>query len=170
MLYLALDHRVEVLQLVVLANVLAAWRWGAGPERACALVMLLMALAGQVYHSVVGPTYVLHRIDWVYFTIDAAAVAVLLTIAVLANRIYPLWIGLLQLIAFGAHFARLAEDQITPLAYAIMFFLPSWFQALAVSLGIWLHRRRYRRYGRYRSWRTSSLHSWVSGRWPWLGN
>lgn len=56
---------------------------------------------------------------------------------------------------FG-HFAREVTEIFPKLAYGIMSYGPYSIILLILAVGIWRHRTRVRRYGRYRSWRISS--------------
>lgn len=138
------------------AVVYALWR-GAAPERAVAGVMLasfcLFWLFRDPQSDGMSYTYV-HALQ---FAIDFATAIAFITIAIFANRMYTLWIAGFQIVALQAHLARYLTDQIAPLAYAIMIIAPSYLQIVALGLGTWMHVRRERRHGSYRSWRTSSF-------------
>ncbi len=94
--------------------------------------------------------------DFFHAGLDVFLLVALVPIALHANRSYPLWIAALQVVATLAHLARGLFDQIAPIAYAILFVAPSYFQIILLAAGIVLHIRRQRRHGSYRSWRTSS--------------
>lgn len=151
-----LAHRVDAQTLAFLGLALAAWRWGAGPERALAAILLWFRLADWTYHGVLEGALELVDIDLAHALIDAVACAAAFAVALSANRIYPLCFAAVQLLALFAHFARAMAVDILPTVYAMMFIAPSYLQILLLAAGIWAHRRRVRRFGPYRSWR----HSW----------
>ena len=170
MLELLLSHRVDAQTLGFVALALAAWRWGAGPERALAAILLWFRLADWTYHGILEGALDLTNIDLAHALIDAVACAAALAVALYANRVYPLCFAAVQILALFAHLARAMAVEILPTAYAIMFITPSYLQMLLLGAGIWAHWRRVRRYGPYRSWRLSSSrlraatpHGWPSG-------
>lgn len=135
--------------------VLAAWRWGAGPERILAGILAWFHVADAVNHAV-APFAGGFTIDAGHFVIDAVAAVVAVGVALTANRIYPLWFAAFQLLALLAQVARDLASGVAKLAYEVLYIGPSYFQILLLAGGIWLHHRRVRRFGRYRSWRNSS--------------
>lgn len=165
---LFLEYRADIQRLALVAISGAALRWGAGPERSTGLALLYLLLADIFYHLVFGPGVALGHIDIGHALIDLSALALMGAIALFANRMYTLWIGALQMIAVLAHVARDLETGIAPLVYAIMFIAPSYVQIALLAGGTWAHRKRRNRFGKYSSWRTSSIPSWVSGRLAWL--
>ncbi|MDZ4307603.1 hypothetical protein [Allopontixanthobacter sp.] len=143
----------DQLQLVALLILAAMGLWkGAGPERAVAGVFLGMLISSRIYSLVFGNFINLVSIDYGRALIDLAAMIAFAIIALRANRMYTLWIAALQLIAFNAHLARELTQSMTPIAYAILYVGPSYFQLLIQGLGLWAHRRRVARFGPYRSW------------------
>ena len=147
--------------------VLAAWRWGAGPERFLAGILVWFHAADAVNHALASPEGGF-SIYTGHFVIDAVAAVVALGVAVQANRIYPLWFAAFQLLALFAQIARDLAPGVAQLAYQVLYIGPSYFQILLLAGGIWLHHRRVRRIGRYRSWRSSSsrLPGPMPRRWP----
>lgn len=165
----ALDDRAAVQHFVLVLISAAALRWGAGPERATALTLLSVLLGDQIYHAIFGAGVELVTIDVGHAVIDAIAAFAMMSTAVAANRMYTLWIGAFQIIAVYSHIARDMDAGISPLAYAIVSVAPSYFQIVLLAGGLWGHRRRLRRFGKYSSWRTSLPPSWARGRLAWLG-
>jgi len=163
-----LDYRDEVQFVILVSVAAAALRWGAGPERATGLALLYLEFADHAYHAIFGPGIELLRMDLGHATIDATTLVAMLLIGVSANRMYTLWIGALQIIAVQAHLARDLASGMSPIAYAIMFIAPSYFQIALLAGGIWRHRRRLQKYGTYRSWRNSSNRWLVNARLSWL--
>jgi cytochrome c biogenesis protein CcdA len=90
-----------------------------------------------------------------YVLLDLAAAALFITVALNANRNYPLWIAGFQLVALGAHVVKAVPDTSSTLGIAILVIGPSYFQLLLLLGGFIRHRRRERRFGPYREWRTS---------------
>lgn len=154
------------ISLVWLANftvvgllMFAALRWGAAPERYCAAVFVTMAVVDRLYHLGVGRATIYTAVDLGHLLIDGGAAIALVSIALWANRIYPLWLAAFQGLAVVSHFTREVSSTIGKLAYAFLTYAPSLFQIVIVAWGIALHARRVRRGGIYPSWRSSSNHS-----------
>lgn len=134
----------------------AAWRWGAGPERICAAALLVMNVADRIYHLLAGRGTIYASVDIGHLVIDLAVAAVFITVALRANRVYPLWLSAFQLVSVISHFAREVNGTAAQLAYALMNYLPYYAILTILAAGIALHARRTRRLGHYRAWRGSS--------------
>ena len=133
----------------------ASLRWGAAPERICAAVLAFMTLVDPLYHLLVGRSTIYGSVDTGHLLIDLGLAATFLGVALWANRIYPLWLAAFQLVSVISHFAREVTDSFPKLAYGIMSYGPYYIILMILAAGIWRHRTRVRRYGRYRSWRAS---------------
>ena len=140
-----------------LAFAVWAFRKGGEPEKACAAAFVAMVLADRLYHLIVTSSLELETVDIWHFSLDLTILVILVLIALQANRIYPMGLAALQLIAVNAHFARDAFSQITPFAYALTVIVPSYGQLLVLCLGMCAHVRRSQRVGLYRDWRSSPL-------------
>jgi hypothetical protein len=160
--------RTHLQTIAFFALAFAAWRWGGGPERATAAILIWFRIADWAYHGIFQQALHLTDIDFAHALIDFVAGVAAFAIAVFANRIYTLWFAAAQLLAVLAHIARMLAVAIHPLAYAVMMMAPSYLQMLLLAGGIWAHHHRVRRCGPYRSWRLSSNPSPATARarWP----
>lgn len=118
-----------------------------------------MAVVSKTYLFSIDQNPELWAVDRGLFLIDLLVAVTMIAVALRANRMYTLWIAGFQIIAVMAHFARGLSEAISPIAYLIMFVGPSYFQIIILGCGIWLHARRVKRHGTYRSWRSSSNRS-----------
>lgn len=135
---------------------LAAWRWGGGPERLLAGVLVWFKVSDALNHRLFEIEDHFMAVDIGHLVIDLIALAVALAVALRANRVYPLWFAAFQLLAVMAHLARDVAQGTAPIAYAVMYIGPSYCQIIVLAVGICCHRRRVLQHGPYRSWRTSS--------------
>ena len=150
-----LDNRFYLYNAAYAAvTIWAFWR-GAAPERAVA-AMLVTAYGTQLFlRKIIGLQPDVVDVDVAILLLDLGHAAAAIAIALYANRIYPLWIAGLQIIALQAHLAKAITPDIAPLAYAIMVIAPSYGQLITLALGMRAHRKRLARHGKYRSWRGS---------------
>lgn len=144
---------------ILIVVCMAALLRGAGPERWSALVLAAMYGADELYHIVLDQPARFNTIDIGHAIIDGGAAIAFVFIALWANRLYTLCLAALQILSLVAHPVRAMEDQIAPVAYGILAFSPFSFEMVILLLGLGFHIRRTRRYGPYRSWRSSSAPS-----------
>jgi hypothetical protein len=148
-------YRAPTQHLASILLAAAIWRWGGAPER---------WLIGVFVATMVAPVYI---IGWLepgplapqapaYVILDVLAASLFVTIALNANRNYPLWIAGFQLVALAAHAVDALVDTVSPLAHAVLAIGPSYGQLLLLIAGFVRHRARERRFGPYRAWRRSA--------------
>lgn len=147
---------------------LACLRKGGGPEKLSAIVLAGMIVVDQFYHFVGGHGGLLAGVDRFHAGLDTIACALLIAIALKANRSYTLWLAGFQIVAVMAHIARFVTPDILPIAYYVMYVGPSWLQLVTLAIGLMAHIQRETQHGSYRSWRGSSPRSpaMAPGNWP----
>lgn len=153
------ELRIWFQNIAIAFLVFASWRWGGGPERLLAGVLAWFRIGDWINHAVFGPWADLAAVDTGHVVIDGVGLAVAVFVALYANRWYPLWFAALQLIVLASHLALAVTPGIAPLAFYLIYLVPSYLQIMLVAGGTWAHRRRVRRHGIYRSWRTFSPRS-----------
>lgn len=149
--------------LLILTGFLCAacWRRGAGPERMISSVLVLELLVDRAYHFLASGGKTVWTlsdyatIDLGHFLIDLSAMVILVSIALRANRIYPLWIGGIQIIALMSHVVMELGPEMHPVAYAGMNRATFYLQVTILFAGLILHWRRTGQIGHYRAWRTN---------------
>ncbi|MCL6252265.1 hypothetical protein M3P36_14580 [Altererythrobacter sp. KTW20L] len=152
---LLVDFRPYLQYLIIFALTAYAFARGAGPEKQAGTIMSSMVVLYLAYHLLIPEGGVYDEIDLGHLMIDLVVLVLLGRLAIRANRIYPLWMLAAQLISTLMHLGRGLDTEITPLAYFLLIHAPSYIQVAALALGLAAHRRRVRRFGTYRSWRTS---------------
>ena len=120
--------------------------------------IIWMIVSSKFYYSLVEPTSAFQSVDMVLLFIDLSVCVAMVAIALRANRMYTLWMAGFQILALLAHLARITSDAISPITYAILVIAPSYFQIIILAFGIWLHHKRVKRHGSYRSWRKPLPH------------
>lgn len=152
------DARAYIQDIVAWSVCIAALIWGAGPERAVALVWLvLFELLNTIYGLMTGGNLLNAEVVPFYAIVDLGALICWVGIALYANRNYTLWIAAMQVLAMTAHLARGLVEAISPVAYVTMVAVPGWFQLLLLAAGLSRHILRKRRFGEYRDWRISPV-------------
>ena len=159
MLEAILLYKGDVQFAAMLLLTAATFRWGAAPERWCGGAFAFMFLIDIPYHWIFGPGMRLSSIDIGHALMDFVTAVAFVVVALRANRMYPLWLAALQLISLASHFVRAANPAMLPLVYATMSIAPSYLELIVLAGGLVNHVRRVKRYGPYRSWRTSSPRS-----------
>ncbi len=140
----------------ILAGI-AFWR-GAGPEKAvgATLVGMIVAAYGYTVIEIQDGMLKWMHVEYGLLLVDFAGFVAFAIIAMRANRIYTIWLLGAQLISVLMHLGRGISSIIEPKAYYAIYALPFWMQILIFGIGLIAHLRRLRRFGNYRSWRTSS--------------
>ncbi len=133
--------------------IVAALRWGAGPERVCVAALFGMIITDRAYHAILGRGTIYGSVDIGHLVIDALVAAIFIGVALTANRVYPLWLAAFQLLSVVSHFAREMSGTVAKFAYALLNYAPYYFLLAILAGGIWRHALRRKRYGPYRSWR-----------------
>ncbi|WP_340588349.1 hypothetical protein [Erythrobacter alti] len=136
---------------------LAIWAWfrGEAPERQIGLIFVA-AIALQIIYRQFVPQTLSREIEVPYLMLDILMFVAFSSVALRANRIYPLWILAAQLIAVLMHFQRGVLEEMAPLAYWVLIRLPSYLQMLAFAIGVWKQSRRKARGLQSRPWRLTS--------------
>jgi uncharacterized membrane protein len=144
---------VVLIQMAMIAGaLLVAFRKGAAPERLAAAIIGTWMGVDVSYHMLFGPSG-FDRVDPVHLILDTVVLVAITTIALRANRIWPLWAAAAQLICVTGHLAIVVQPEGIRRAYWAMTQIPPFIQLFALLLGAAAHSRRKRRWGPYRSWR-----------------
>lgn len=130
-------------------------RKAAAPETILSGVLFAMLAGDKIHHFVLDGSIIWREANIGHVAIDLLVMACTFTVALHANRVYPLWIAGAQIISLFGHAYRLGLREINTFAYDVMAVTPSYVQFLAISMGIACHMSRRRRLGSYPSWRRS---------------
>lgn len=132
--------------LLIIVVFAAAWRSGGKPERYVASIYLAMLLASAVNafsaSAHAGADYT--DVKDFHFLLDGLALVGVVTVALRYDRWWTLWVGSVQFIAVMAHFLRMMDMPMAPIAYAVMERWPVWLGVILTGIGTMLHIRRSR--------------------------
>lgn len=127
----------------------AIWKGGA-PERLCAWVILLMAVAQYVGFALIGRVF--KTLDVVSLSVDLIGLVGMTAIALHANRTWPLWTSAMQLLSCASHLGRDISDRVEPLVYSILKSAPTFLVFLILMIGTAMHQLRLRKLGQDTDW------------------
>lgn len=125
--------------LQLAACLYAIWRGGA-PERWTAWMMAGAAVLTAALPFDATKTFVV--VDRPQLLIDMAFLAGLMTLALRADRYWPLWIAALQFIAIAAHLVRAVDSTILPAVYNQAIGKLAYPMILLLISGTYRHQRR----------------------------
>lgn len=146
----------EVAATVILFGVGAALALllGGRPERYGGLILLFWIGSDRLYHLIGTTSGHFVQVNPVLAIFDLAVFVSLLTLAIFANRIWPIVAASLQSVVLLGHISALATPNMQR-AYWAMTQVPPLLVALTILIGTLNHVARVRRIGRYRDWRRS---------------
>ena len=159
----AWEIRSLVQDILVISLLLAAFLFGAWPERAAiATWWISFEIPGLIYRDLLGIEVLVTGLDPFLVSKDVAAGVLWISLALYANRNYTLWIAGVQLLAIGAHVARGLVESISPIGFVFLVVAPGWLQLIFMIIGFTRHYLRSKEYGKYREWRISRPHRKVT--------
>jgi hypothetical protein len=137
----------SILQLVASGYALAR---GGAPERVVGLSLLLAFGVSVLLQQPMAERFV--TVEWGMLAVDIVLLAVLVTVALHADRFWPLWVAAFHALSTGAHMIRGLDHGIEPFAYAIL--LASWSYpiVLLLAIGTLRHAERRKRHGHDLDW------------------
>lgn len=137
----------SILQLVASGYAVAR---GGAPERVVGLSLLLAFVLSMVLQQPMAERFV--TVEWSMLAVDLGLLAILLVVALHADRFWPLWVAAFHALGTGAHMVRGFDHGIEPVAYAIL--LASWSYPIMILLavGTLRHAERRKRHGEDLDW------------------
>lgn len=144
--------RVFLFITLLVCSVAYALLRGGKPERAAAIIFILMAISDPFVHEFTPLTYSL--LDPGHFIIDMLGWCALLAVALRAKRIWPLWVSSFQSVSLIAHITKFLDYSIHPVVYAIMQVSSSYPLLIILIIGTFNHQQRIRLNGSDPHWRT----------------
>jgi hypothetical protein len=124
---------------------------GGTPERIGACVFLIAPLLSVAVESPQTSQY--HHVEIGVLLVDIAIFAAFLTLALRAQRFWPLWMSAMQGVEVLSHAAIALNPEVIPWAYWRAVALWSYPMLLLLATATIMHRRRLRQYGADPSWK-----------------
>lgn len=143
------------MHIVVFSSILAAtcgyalWRGGA-PERLTALMMLIAFLATFLVPFRPGVSF--HHLNGAILAIDLALFALLVGIALFANRFWPLWVAAVQLMAIGIHLVKAYDPTLVSWLYNSASGKIAYPMVIMLAIGVARHSERLATFGSDPDW------------------
>ena len=136
--------------LLLGASALYAFVRGGAPERVVAAAFIAAATASFAARPLAHVRY--HDTEFGLLLIDAALLAVLVAVALWANRFWPIWIAAFQLFALLVHIAMLYQQDVLPIVYFVVISRIAYPMLLMLLVGTALHFHRLQRHGADPDW------------------
>jgi hypothetical protein len=143
-------ERVYLFSILQLGVSLYALARGGGPERVVGLALLLAFGVTMLLQQPLVERFV--AVDWGVLAVDLGLLAVLVAVALNADRFWPLWVAAFHALGTGAHLVRGVDHGIEPVAYAILLASWSYPMILLLAVGTLRHGERRKRQGQDLDW------------------
>jgi len=142
--------RIAIFLILLIGTCLyALWRGGA-PERITAGAMLAACVGSALVRSDVELRF--FEVEAGLFLIDGLLLAILMAVALKADRGWPMVLAALHLATVGAHVVKLIEPEMIRVTYVVMITAWSWPMVFALAVGTARHRARLRTQGYDLDW------------------
>lgn len=131
-------------------SIFVALRWGGAPERIGAGIHLGLFITQGLLYLSLPPQYA--QVDAISLLTDSLGLIAFGSLALSANRIWPLWAASLQLLSVMGHLARWIQLSIEPYVYVLLKSSPTGLSLAILLAGAILHQRRKSMVGHDHSW------------------
>jgi hypothetical protein len=140
--------------LCVASCVYAVGRGGL-PERIAGIALLVAYVLSLT--ATQGSVHRFHAFEWGLFAIDLFLLAILVYLAHVAQRFWPLWMSAMQVISVLSHLPPAIKENILPWAYREAVSLWSYPMLGLLFAATYWHQQRQRTYGADPAWKALSL-------------
>lgn len=138
---------VHAWQFILPALLIAAWRWGGGPEKTAATMYTTAAVASILVLPGGARPFV--NVAWAMLVVDFALAGGLIWLALTADRFWPLPSAAFQALSCLGHIEKILEPTSLSLGYQLLAQASTYPTLLLLGLGIWRQRQRNRREAPY---------------------
>lgn len=130
---------------------------GGTPERIVGGALAVAALATSLALSDIQSRFM--QVETGAFLVDLVLLLVLVIVALLADRCWPLLLAGLHLATVGAHFLKHFDTHMIRVTYALSVAMWSYPMLIILAVGTWRHQQRMKNIGYDRSWARALLRS-----------
>ena len=134
--------RLLIFNALLLGSCAYAWFRGRSDERLVAAICLVASLASLALISSFQTLY--SSLEIGVLTVDIATLAAFTYVALRSERFWPLWISGLQLTTSVAHFFKVIDPTLLPIAYSAAARIWSYPILVILAVGTWRSQRRAR--------------------------
>lgn len=142
--------RVVLFNLLQIVVTLFALRRGGAPERVVGLSLLVAAGSTRFVLSSIEMRFA--GIELGVLGVDVTLLAILVTVALHADRRWVAWVAALHILGTSMHFGQLISPDTTRLTYAYLSAIWSYPIILLLAIGTVRHARRVATVGRDVDW------------------
>lgn len=140
---------IVVFYVVQIAACWFALRCGGMPERLVAVALMAAAIATSVLSAMSARVY--HTVE-TFLIVDIALLILMMAIAAVANRFWPIWLSALHLVAIAVHGVKAYDPSLVPWIYAGAVTKMAYPIIALLVVGTERHRRRRASYGGDPDW------------------
>lgn len=140
---------ILLFNLLLAGATIYAFIRGGAPERVVAAAFIAAAAATYLP----PPDFTtFERAEFGLFVIDSALLAVLIAVALRANRFWPIWVAACQLFTVLVHITMAYQRDILPIVYFVVVIRISYPMLILLVIGTERHFRRKKRFGSDPDW------------------
>lgn len=125
---------------------------GGTPERIVAASLLTAYVATILGYAELSIRF--DQVEVAVLAVDGLLLAVLVAVALRADRLWPLMVAGLHLASVGAHLLKIFDINMIRVTYALLIAVWSYPMLVLLALGTWRHRRRLQSQGYDLAWTT----------------
>lgn len=134
--------RLIIFNALLLGSCGYAWFRGRSDERTVAAVCLGASVVTLAVISSFNTLY--SNLEIGVLMVDIATLAAFTFVALRSDRFWPLWVSGLQLTTSVAHFLKVADPSLVPIAYSAAARMWSYPILIILAIGTWRGQRRMR--------------------------
>lgn len=127
--------------------------WGGKPERIAAAIFVPGFLFTTLVASPLAQRF--GNVEVGVLLVDLAMLIAFVTMALYAERFWPLWMSAMQVIQVISHLPIIFIPELLPLAYGAVVVIWSYPMLLLLAIATYRHQQRLRKFGVDRSWSSS---------------